>query len=463
MNISAAIAQHVSTSEYESLPEEAIAAAKRSFLDTLGVALAGSKAPGMDAVASIYAHQGGAPESSVWGDCSRRLPAMSAALLNGLAAASLDYDGLHPIGLVHPGIVTIPAALAVSERVHASGRQFLTAVALADDLMCRMALSHSERRGWNFTAVYGGLAASIAASKIIGLSRHRLQDAMGLAYITASGTQQPAAERSLAKRMQSAHASQCGVWAALLAEKGYNGPAAIFEGKFGIYNLYEPGDFREVINDLGVRFENTRISMKKYPSCGCTHAVLDGLLDIISEHAVSVDRVRAIETIISPYMDRLVGAPFSPGENPQVAAQFSVQYAVACALLFRRFSLDELRIEKILDSRVREVANRVKITVDASNGGGVAPAEIKITLADGTVIHRRVEDLKGSPSNPFTDPEVEEKFIDCVLHGDSERTRVSAQSLYSMMSRVEEADDMATFFEAAMRTTTGDLRALADA
>lgn len=453
MNISSVIANHVSMTEFVSLPKDAIDAAKRSFLDTLAVARAGFNAPGINAAASLYLEQGGYPQSTLWAD-NKRLPAISATVINGLAAAALDYDGLHPIGLVHPGIVTIPAALAVSECVHASGRQFLTAVALADDLMCRMALSHKERRGWNFTAVYGGLAASIAAAKILGLNAQQIRDTIGLAFLTASGTQQPAAERSLAKRMQSAHAAGCGVWAALMAEKGYNGPSEVFEGKFGLYNLYEPGDSEEITKALGVRFENTQICVKKYPSCGCSHAVLDGLLEIISAHGVTADQVESVETIISPYMHRLVGAPFSLDGNPQVTAQFSIQYAVACALLFRQFSLNELRTEQILDPSILNIIKRIKIVVDPENEGGVAPAEVKVKTINGAVLRRRIQDLKGTPNNPFTEFELEQKFVDCVTYGDAALTRASARAFYLVASQVEDIDDMSRFFERSMLEST---------
>ena len=444
MGISRVIAEHVSSTSFSNIPAPAIDAARRSFCDTLGVALAGAEASGRDIVFKLAQQESGVRESSVWGG-GGKLAVTSATLVNSFAAGALDYDSLHPLGLVHPGVCTVPAGCAIAERAHASGEELLAALAIADDLMCRMGLAHQSNRGWYLTALYGGMAAAIVSAKLMRLDSAQIEHALGLAFITASGTQIGMAERSLAKRLQTALAASSGVRAAVLAAEGYSGPAEIFEGPFGFYNMYQSGDANAITQGLGERYENTAIIYKTYPNCGCAHAVLEGLLEIVNSRDIAPGEVLKIETIISPYMHRLVGAPFDPDPDPQVAAQFSIQYAAACAVLLRRFTLSELEDASVRDPTIGELAQRVVVTVDANNSGGVAPAEARIFLRDGTVHSKVVRQLKGSAGIPPDEKDLEQKFFACVAHC-RRFTPQAAQALFNHARLVEKLKDMSEFF-----------------
>lgn len=438
------IAQHISERHFEDLPQDVVACAKRLILDTLAVAWAGAGAVGCKDVYTLTSQQGGTPESSVWvhGD---KIPSVSAAFVNSLFASALDFDSFHEAGTLHSDIVVLPAALAMAERQGSSGKEFLTAFVLATDLTCRLGLSTVLRTGWFFTAIHGVIGAAAATARLLRLDTNGIKDAMGLAYLNAAGTQQAAIERSFAKRLESAFAARSGVHAGLLANQGCDGPHDFLLGQFGLYRMYEDGDASVVTHNLGRRYELSQITIKRYPSCACTHAAIDAIHHLIDEHQLSPDQVLSIEVSLSPYMNRLVGAPFSPKSNPQVSAQFSIQYALACGILFRRFGLDELDDAVIQDSRVLNMAKRVQVVVDKSNSGIMAPVTITVHTCSSKMLVETVTAVPGTPELPLSDCGILEKFRQCVQSGPRPLSEQTCQAVINKVLSLEQVDDMGGF------------------
>lgn len=218
---------------YEDLPPTVVAKAKGLLLDTLSVGWAGSGAEGIAEVRALVQAQGGAAESSVWlfGGC---LPAPQAAFLNGAMAAVLYFDSVHDLTGAHSDIVVIPAVLALAEREHLSGREFLTAYAAGSEILVRLSLAVRSRPGWFYSSVLGVFGAAAGAARALGLDAARARHAMGVASSPARGN---AAERwpsaASPKRLQSAFAARDGVESAPLAACGVTAPAQMFEGAAG--------------------------------------------------------------------------------------------------------------------------------------------------------------------------------------------------------------------------------------
>src|SRR3546814_3791841 len=217
--------------------------------------------------------------------------------------------------------------------------------------------------------------------------------------------------------MQSALAARAGVFSALLAERGVGAPEAAFEGKFGYYRMYEEGDPEHLLAGLGERFENASSTVKKYPSCTANHAAVDGAIQLAAEHDLRAEDVTGVEVVLSPASHQLVGAEFDPGGNPQVAAQFSIQYSLASALVRRRLGIAEIQNEAVLDPMIRDFARRVSVSVDETNTGKFAPAEVTIATRTKGTLKRRIGQVPGTPQNPMTDTELPAKFRDCATSG----------------------------------------------
>lgn len=441
MTVSEVLARYVAGASYEALATAAVLAAKRSLIDTLAVALGARGAPGTAEAMRTVERERAVAESSVW-QTGYRTSARLAAFVNSLHASALDYDSLHVGTAVHPDIVVIPAVLAVGESERASGKDVIAAIVLGDDLLCRLGLSTRANRGWFYSSLHGVVASAAVVARLLKTNEASVADAMGLAFANGSGTQQPIVERNLSKRALAAFSAATGVFCGYLASEGFKGPREILEGKFGLYRMYEQGDPAVVIDELGRRFENVNISLKPYPSCQGNHAAIDGLLKLRKAHHLTPDNVAQIEVTVSPYTSRLVGAPFEPGAYPQVAAQFSLQYSLACVLLRGRLGIGDIQDEAVLDPKIRDLASRAVIKVDARNRGNYVPVDLVVTKTDGTSLATTVSALRGSVKAPLSDVELREKLATCLESGGYQPTLGKVDRLIESLSNIEQERDV---------------------
>ncbi len=436
MKIEQTLAQYVTDTTYAALPATAVAAAKRSLIDTLAVAWGARGAPG------VYESELAARADDDAGPCTlwlsgSKTSTRSAVFANGLAAAALDYDSIYPFAAVHPDIVAVPVALAVGESQMVSGKELLCAIAVCGDLMCRLARATRKNTGWFYTSVYGAIAAAATTARFLKPTEQAVSSAMGLGFLNSSGTYQPVVERSLSKRTMAAFAGDIGVLCGRLSAAGCPGPQDWLEGQYGIHALYEDCDTTAISQDLGEVFEGSQLCVKPYPSCQCNHAALDALLKLRREHRLDARNVAQIEVVISPYMYRLVGAAYVPGATPQVAAQFSIQYSLARALIDGGLTIAGVSDEAALDQRVAEIIPRIRVTVDPSNQANYCPATVRVRQSNGMEIEQTTSRLRGSVDAPLTEHELTAKLSDCLLSGGYDKSSKSAEQLVEVLMNVE--------------------------
>jgi len=442
-SISQSIAEHVVAFDYSQLPASAAQAAKTLILDTLAVGWAGTTAPGAPEAHALLTEEGGRGDSSAWG-YGGKLPVASAAFLNSISGGALDYDG---VNTVHAEIVALPAALAMAERERSSGKDFLTAYVIGSDLSSRFGSAITgTHKGWFTTSIYGPFAAAAAAAKLLKLDATATRHALGIALSQAAGTQQSNIEQALTKRLQGALSARSGVFSAQLAQRGITAPREAIEGKFGLFALYQEGNPLRILDGLGQRFEHENTAIKKYPCCACSHASLEAALGLIREHDLKPADVTAVEVTHSTFMHRLVGAPFNPGDNPQVSAQFSVQYAIACALLRRRMSVADLEDAAILDPAIKPITERVRIVVDDTLKSSRAPASVKIMTRQHGTLARTTEKFPWSPDDPPAAPALQEKLDACFAAGVAPLDAAKKARLIERVRNIESVPDMSKFF-----------------
>jgi 2-methylcitrate dehydratase PrpD len=449
VTISETLAEHVARTGYDALPASAVRAAKASLVDTLAVAIAARAAPGVAQVAALASADGGRPASTLW-TAAQRVPPRAAAFTNAVAASALDFDSLHHQGVAHADIVVVPSAVGVAEDRGVSGKDLLAAIAVGDDVLCRLCLSTQLNSGWFYTSLYGPIASAAVTAKLLGGDSERIAAAMGLASMSASGTQQPAVERSMGKRMQGALAASAGVTAGYLAMSSIDGPRQIVEGAFGLYAMHESGDAAAITRDIGVKFEGTRISFKAYPSCQCNHAAIEGTLALVHEFALLSGDIERVDVTLSPYMQRLVGSPFDPAVNPQVAAQFSIRYSIAAVFLHGRFGIREITDEAILDPRIRSLVERIHIRVDAGNQNKYAPVTLTLTTRGGQIVERTFATFAGAEDRPLTDDDLTKKLTMCIEAAEVGNAAEHAEYIFDAISRLEQCADVTRFMSAAL-------------
>ncbi len=443
-SISQSIAEHVVACGYGDLPASAVTMAKTLMLDTLAVGWAGTTAPGAPEAHALLAEEGGRGDSSAWG-FGGKLPVTAATFINSICGGALDYDG---VNTVHAEVVALPAALAMAERERASGKDFLTAFVIGSDLCSRFGGSITGvHKGWFTTSIYGGFGAAATAAKLMKLDATATRNALGICLSQAAGTQQSNIEQALTKRFQGAFAARAGVFSAQLAQRGITAPREAIEGKFGLYALYQEGNPLRVLDGLGKEFHHENTAIKKYPCCACSHASLEAALGIIREHDLQPADVTAIEVTHSTFMHRLVGATFNPGDNPQVSAQFSVQYAIACALLRRRMSVADLEVAAIHDPAIKAITERVRVVVDDALKSSRVPASVKITTRDYRTLARTTEKFPWSPDDPPSATALQEKLDACFGAGIAPLNAERRTQLIERVRNIENVTDMSRFFD----------------
>jgi len=446
LTITETLAAHVAGARPDRIAEAVTQATRQFVLDTVAVAWAGADAPGGRAIRDQIASDGGTPEATLWA-WGGRLPAAAAAFVNGVSAAALDYDTVYEAGSVHADVVVVPAAWAVAERTGASGAEFLAAVALGTDIACRLGKASRRNSGWFYTSLAGVFGAAAACARLLKLDAQGIANAMGLALSHAAGTQQALLEKTDAKRLQSAFAARAGVFCAQLAATGASAPREALEGTYGYFRKYEDCDADVLLGGLGRTWENTRSAIKKYPSCTANHAPVESAIALAEELAIGAGEVTEVEVTLSPFSHRLVGGPFEPAANPQVAAQFSIQYSLGCALLRRRLAIADIGREAVLDPAVGALARKVKVVVDEANVGKFAPASLQVTTARHGRVRREAAHVPGTPEHPLGAAEHRAKVLDCLDGGAQPLADDAAARLIERIENLGSVGDMRRFFD----------------
>lgn len=441
------LAQHIVETPYAAIPEASLAAAKRFMLDTLAVAWAGSDAPGCREAHALLVDEGGRADSCAWA-YGGHLPAMSAAFINGMTSAALDYDGIGSGASVHVNITVLPAALAMAERLHVSGREFLAAYVIGADLTYRLAAAADvPNAGFHYVPIYGVFGAAAACARLLKLNVLQTRHALGIAFMQASGTQQANIDPSLSKRMMSAFAARAGVQAALLAQRGITGPAQAIEGKFGLFTMYQGGDAALILDQLGSRFDNVLGSIKMYPSCGANHTSIAGALALIHRYDLKADDVLSVDVTMPPYTARLVGNAYDPGGDAQVAAQFSVRYTIACLLVRRRLGLAEIQEDAARDNEINRHVGKINVHIDDTQKGTRGPIVMRMRTTTHGDISTRAEHVPGSFEMPVSDAEVQQKFDECFRRGARPLRDAQIETLATRVRTIDENLDMYLFLK----------------
>lgn len=423
-NVDAAntLARLVVETSFQDLTSTAIEAVRLDVLDTLGCAIAGRGALGMAEANKVLGDTGGASVAGIWGT-GKKLPATSAAFINAAAGHALDFDDKHP-AITHTGVTTIPPALAAAEAAGVSTmEELLTAIVLGIEVADRMAhavLDGPGVTGWLLTPLVGYFGAAAAAAKLYGINEVGVQNALGFAYIQASGNGQSTLDGALGKRLQAGFAARGGVFAAELAAAGLTGPSNSLEGERGFYRVYHrnryiPDVLRRSTRDMWLVEEAT---FKPFPCCGWTHAALE-CAQLAASDGITEKQIHSVTIGVNAQAYASVGSPLSRRYQPvtPVDAQFSIPYTFSTAFTTGNVTLEDFTDEALQEPRRLELASKVLVEVDPEIeekwGRGVSPARATIQLVDGRQIEKFVEVPLGELSRPMDKHALRTKFRTC--------------------------------------------------
>ena len=411
-----ALAQFIDRTTLEAIPREVIDLGKLHILDTLGTLFAGSREKIAAIVRQYVQSLGCMAESSLITQGLKTSP-QYAAFGNGTIAHVLDFDDYEWPSNAHPSVSILPSVLALGERNQATGNMCLEAYLVGMEVIAKIGTgvnpSHYDK-GWHSTGTLGTLGAAAASVKLLKCDVETGKIALGIASSMASGLRGNFG--TMTKALHAGHASKSGVESALLASLGFTADRTILERKLGFCSIFtenESYDLQKIVQHLGSPFSflSPGVGIKPYPSPAATHAVLDGVFQLIQQHGIKADDVEGVECgIFYLYPTMLIHSDPRTG----LEGKFSMEFCVAVALLDREMNLEKFTDAKVNHPEIRTLMKKVKtyVTKEVGDKGTLYPgAIVKISLRNGTSCSAHIKNRKGGPSNPLSRDEVVKKFV----------------------------------------------------
>jgi aconitate decarboxylase len=412
----AALAEFASQIGYDDIPATTISHAKLCVLDALGCGLFGSTLEWSAVVVETMRAVGGRGDSAIWGT-AESASADAAALANGTAVHAFELDDLHKTAIFHPGGVTLPALLGMTDSgFDVSGREFLTALVAGYEVGVRVGFAVGlglMRRGWHNNGVIGVFSAAAAVGRLLRLDPHRMEHALGTAASQAGGLM-AAQYASMVKRFHAGRAAQSGLYAAALADRGFTGVEDVLGDGYGTFMSTFADEYRpeRLTEGLGTQWETEKVGFKWYPACGSSHTSIDAALSLRTEHGIQAEDVASCRVTCSTATREHVGWPYRPGSV--TTAQMNLPFAVAVALSSGDVTVADFSKERIRDPGLVDLASKVVVEVDAAIDarGPTHRHEIRmcIELRDGRSVATVVEHARGSEHFPLSTDEVVLKF-----------------------------------------------------
>ncbi len=416
----------------DAAPAAVVHNTKLRLLDVLGVMIASSDHQSVRAAhaATTDADAGGRGAHALM-DARQTSPA-SAAFINGVAAAVLEFDDTHVASNIHATCVIAAAALPVAQAGHVSGRALLEAMLVGSEIVCRLGLVTPVRMhevGFHPTSVYGVFAAAYAVARLRGLSRQQMVDAVGTAASLSSGSIASFEDGTSTKTLHVGFAAAAALRAVALARQGISGPGKVFEGRFGWYRSHvqaaESFDFASLTEGLGTRWEVLNIAPKLYPCAYTLMPFIAATLALRAQYGIDPAQVREIRCEIMPRSFRTVCEPVEDKRRPRSSwhGRISLQHTVAEALVRGRFDKTAYAEASLRDPDINALADKVIHLPDPIAGADTSRsrAVVSILLADGRVVSHTVEDMLGTSRNPAGEEVYIEKFranVDGVIEPD---------------------------------------------
>lgn len=424
---------------------------KKSILDGIGLALAGSVAETgrlVEAYLKDLAVQG--PATAI--GTSLRLPPRFAAFANGIAIHADDYDDTQLASgkdrvyglLTHPTAPALPAALATAEMLGRSGSQAMVAYHIGVEVECKIAEAINPRHyqhGFHSTATCGTFAAAAAAAKLKGLDLEQTIRALAIAGSQSAGLRENFG--TMMKPFHPGRSSESGVMAADFAVMGWTATDKILEAGRGFFRAAGGGfDPDAIVGKLGQpwTFLSPGVSIKPFPSGSLTHPGMTTFLELVLQHDIKPEDVTRIDVGTNQNMPNAL-IHHRPSNGLQ--AKFSMEFCIAILLLERRAGLSEFTDEVVNRPDVQAWIGKVNFHVhpDAEAAGYDKMTTIlDIHLRDGRHIRGQSDFGKGSPQYPMSYEEVSEKFRGCADFARWPRER--AERIIEMVRGLELLDDV---------------------
>lgn len=409
------IARWVEDLKYEDLPRPVLRDAGRFVLDSVGCALGGWRTEDWKIVRALADAEGGRKACRLLGDGGKVSPTQ-AAFLNALAIRALDYNDIYwQQDPCHPSDI-ISGPMAAAELGGRSGKDMVLGIVVAYEVeqrLCEAAFPGIRELGWHH-ATLTAFAAAYAAGKTIGLTAAELQHAAGIAgsaHATLGAV--TAGHLTMMKNTADPMATRAGLEAALLAQRGYQGPAHVFDGKEGLAAVLRSEWRWQVFDDLGQDWRLRRCGMKAYPTEALTHAPISCTIAICQENRLGVDDIAEVRIRTLRKAADILSDPSKYEPRTRETADHSLPYCIAAGIVFGRVTPDLFEEKVIADPRIQRVIRKIRVVAEPEFEAAfpkVQRCHVVVTAVDGRRFEKQVDWPKGDPRDPLTDLELRAKF-----------------------------------------------------
>lgn len=439
-----ALAKFAAALAYEQIPARVRERAIDLIVDQIGCEMGCSHLPWAQQVRETYRKLGGTPEATVvkYGD---RLPLCPAVFINSTFGHSFEYDDRNPLFYGHPGPELVPSLIAIAEREHISGHDFLAAFVAAYEVRGRVSWAVAEdlleHGGPQFSTACGPFSVAAGVGRLLGLDAEGIRNALAIAGTFSGGLMQYDHGGGSVKRIFPAVAASGGIQAACLAQAGMTGPEGILEGTRGFLKIYARTYRPErLIAEFGKKWTLETACFKPYSCVGIIHPAIDGVRKLLTENKLGADSIASMD----------VGYPIGFHAHAAIAVphdllgmQFSTAYSLALTVLKGGNTPREYTVEALCDPDVKAFAARVRVGEDTEltrQYKGRPCARVRIETQSGRMHETVVLNAKGSPDLPLTREEIDEKFRSQV-RGDFGSER--CEELLRTLRNIPTLDDIA--------------------
>ena len=440
------LAHYLVNARYEDLPAKVRRDGTRTLLNWVGVAVGGSHTETVEIAVAALTEFSGPRQATLLGR-SEKFDIMNAAFINGVSSHIFDFDDTHLKTIIHPAGPVVSAVLALAERQPVSGRDFLNAVVLGVETELRIGNAVYPNHydvGWHITGTAGVFGAAAAVGKLLGLNEQQMVYALGLAASQPVGLRESFG--SMNKSFNPGRAASNGIFAALLAAKGFTSSDGMIEAKRGWANaISTKQDYHEIIDGLGTHYESTLNTYKPF-ACGIViHPALDAAIQLRTEHHLSAGQIARVDLKVHPLVLELTGK-----KTPQTGLEgkFSIYHSVAVALIEGAAGERQYSDRAVRDPQVIALRGKVTATIDPAIKA--EQVDMTITLTDGRTLHKFIAHAIGSLEVPMTDAQLEAKFM---VLADGILPVAQAQKLIATCWQVEQLSSAAAIAQGAAKKT----------
>lgn len=446
MTISQKISDFVLNLKYEDIPSETVEYVKLLIIDTLGCVTAAGNEEHVQIVKKTVEEMPNLHESTLWGT-DIKVSADNAMIYNGSLIHGIDYDDTHGGAIIHPSSVVLNAGIALAEKYNKNGKELITAMVAAYEVMLRLGdacKGAMHRSFFHPTGIFAPFAEICVECSLNNIDKDVMVNALGLAGNFAASTMQFSVDGTWSKKLHPGWGAHAGMFALRFAKNGYVSSQEIFEGSQGLFmsHIGSVEHLENAFSDLKKRWYTNEIAFKFYPVCHMMHSHINLLLHYMEKENLIYEDIESIKAILYPRAADIVALPVDKKRNPESTfyMRFSIQYCLAAAAVFSQLSMREFNMNLIEDPRIKSMVDKVNVEVDpTSENPGYFPGTIEITLKNGKTERLEQKYEVGCPENPAKAEDVLRKFYANIS---PKYNKLEADSLIEQISNIEHCENI---------------------